>query len=58
MWTTTKQDLIDALDEMSAGLGVLHRIRNPSICAYDQILELMTEEIGKLRGLVDHLPED
>ena len=53
---TKKQDLIDALDEMSE-LMRLHGIRNPSIHAYDQILEVMTEQIGKLRSLVDHLPE-
>ena len=56
-WTTKKKDLIEALDKMSE-LMRLHRIKNPSIDSYDQILELMTEQIGKLRSLVDHLPEN
>jgi len=56
-WTTKKQDLVDALDEMSE-LMRLHGIRNPSIHVYDQILEVMTEQIGKLRSLVDHLPDN
>ena len=57
MWTTTKQDLIDALDEMSE-IARLHGIRNPSIHAYNQISEELFEQIGKLRSLVDHLPEE
>jgi len=54
---TKKQDLIKALDEMSE-LMRLHSIKNQSYYSYDQILELISEQIGKLRSLVDHLPDD
>ena len=46
MWTTKKQDPIDALDEMSDNFK------------YADYIEELSEQIGKLRSLVDHLPQD
>jgi len=50
IWTTKKQDLIKALDEMSWTVKVYHldNWRNAAL----------SEQIGRLRSLVDHLPDD
>jgi len=63
-WTTTKQMLIAAIDEVSA---IIRGELGPKLegnhaedgrYGYPARLTLLSLQIGKLRSLVDHLPED
>uniref|UniRef100_A0A6H1ZD50 Uncharacterized protein n=1 Tax=viral metagenome TaxID=1070528 RepID=A0A6H1ZD50_9ZZZZ len=50
-WTTKKDDLIKALNEMS---DLIYNSHDP----YHEWIDEAYEQIGKLRSLVDHLAEE
>ena len=63
-WTTTKQMLIAAIDEVSAiirgelGPKLEGNYAEDGRYGYPARLKLLSLQTGKLRSLVDHLPED
>ena len=55
---TKKDDLVQALNEMSEMIAYGRRIYATPPYEIDFWTEKASDIVGKLRGLVDHLPED
>ena len=52
MWTTTKHEMTEALDELA------DIIKNSDLYVNNDLIKVIFEQVGKLRSLVNHLPVD